>query len=62
MRDYDAPKCLECQGSGCCPMCEGFGTVETGERNTIDGGPELAECDTCDGTGRCLYCDGTGNE
>jgi DnaJ-class molecular chaperone len=61
MKDYDKPKCIECQGTGACPMCDGFGTVETG-RTIPQGAPALAECDTCDGSGECLYCNGTGNQ
>ena len=40
-------KCEACEGSGDCPVCKGWQSVETG-----------MDCDICEGSGECPDCDG----
>ncbi|QOJ20332.1 MAG: hypothetical protein HRU77_06265 [Gammaproteobacteria bacterium] len=43
-------ECMNCNGTGNCPMCEGTG-LENGNK-----------CGCCFGSGECPECDGTGEE
>lgn len=52
----DVMICTECNGSGACDPCDGYGTFPESSPNAGDG----PECDTCDGSGSCSGCRGTG--
>jgi hypothetical protein len=49
--------CGNCNGSGACDPCDGYGTYPDSAPNAGDG----PDCEICQGTGRCPECDGTGD-
>ena len=52
--DNPSPQCEECEGSGECRDCDGFGTHDCDHANCF----ESHECPTCDGSGECQECSG----
>lgn len=42
-------ECIDCNGTGTCLMCDGYGRVKNDE------------CPNCSGDGHCPSCDGYGN-
>jgi hypothetical protein len=50
-------RCGNCNGSGACDPCDGYGTYPDSSPNAGDG----PDCEICQGTGRCPECDGTGD-
>jgi hypothetical protein len=49
-------KCIDCDGSGACDPCDGYGTTADSYPNAGDG----RECEICTGDGICPGCLGTG--
>jgi hypothetical protein len=55
-RNGDHMTCQECNGSGACDPCDGYGTYPDSFPNAGDG----QDCDICSGSGNCPDCNGTG--
>ncbi len=49
-------RCDECNGSGACDPCDGYGTFPDSYTNAGDG----QECNACAGSGTCPECGGIG--
>lgn len=49
--------CADCNGSGACDPCDGYGTTSDSYPNAGDG----VDCYICRGDGICPGCLGTGN-
>jgi hypothetical protein len=52
----DKPKCQECNGSGACDPCDGYGFYPDSYPGAGDG----PECECCTGSGECPRCHGSG--
>jgi hypothetical protein len=52
----DAEICEQCQGSGACDPCDGYGFYPDSASGAGDG----PECDCCNGSGACPTCRGLG--
>jgi hypothetical protein len=57
-------KCLNCMGSGRCPVCKGSGSVKTIDLhpspNLIDEDTGEVKCFGCLGKKYCMVCNGEG--
>jgi hypothetical protein len=49
-------RCGNCNGSGACDACDGYGTYADSSPNAGD----RPECEICVANGRCPECGGTG--
>ena len=49
-------KCQECNGSGACDPCDGYGFYPDSHPGAGDG----PECECCTGSGECPHCHGEG--
>ena len=52
----DDQNCQECNGSGACDACDGYGFYPDSYPGAGDG----PECEYCDGSGDCADCHGNG--
>jgi hypothetical protein len=50
--------CQECNGSGACDPCDGYGFYPDSYPGAGDG----PECEICESSGCCPDCDGTGTK
>lgn len=59
-------KCVECGGSGVCPLCDGTGRITINPHPSkpykINDGSGTSKCYLCNGTGKCSDCNGTGRK
>jgi hypothetical protein len=53
----DKQNCQECNGSGACDPCDGYGFYPDSYPGAGDG----PECEYCTGSGDCPDCHGNGN-
>jgi hypothetical protein len=44
--------CEDCGGTGCCDLCQGYGTTP----DTHPGADDSTDCPACDTTGTCPTC------
>ena len=56
--NVDRNQCVNCYGSGKCPMCAGRGERRYEGMYGQPGG--IMDCPTCHGGGRCQFCGGSG--
>ena len=55
--DDESQNCQECNGSGACDPCDGYGFYPDSYPGAGDG----PECEFCAGSGCCPDCHGNGN-